>query len=69
MEVSTILITNNPMRPEEALKYLNGAMSLRAPQAKSLALFADYLQSVAGQNCCHRMKRETRGTVAEVLAE
>lgn len=64
-----ILITNNRMRPEDAIKYLNGAMSLRAPQAKSLALFAGYLQSPAGQRLLSRMKRDTRGAVTEVLAE
>ncbi len=57
------------MNPEEALKYLNGAMSLRAPQAKSLMLFADYLQSVAGQKLLGRMKKDTRGNLAEILTE
>jgi type III restriction enzyme len=57
------------MNPQEALKYLNGAMSLRAPQAKSLALFADYLQSAAGQKLLGRMKKDTRGNLAEILSE
>lgn len=57
------------MNPQEAIKYLNGAMSLRAPQAKSLELFADYLQSSAGQKLLARMKKETRGNTAEILAE
>jgi type III restriction enzyme len=57
------------MNSQEAIKYLNGAMSLRAPQAKSLELFADYLQSSAGQKLLARMKKETRGNTAEILAE
>ncbi|MDO8566107.1 MAG: DEAD/DEAH box helicase family protein [Candidatus Moranbacteria bacterium] len=57
------------MRPEEALKYLNGAMSLHAPQVKSLELFAHYLQSPAGQKLLLRMKKEVRGNTAEILAE
>jgi type III restriction enzyme len=57
------------MKPEEALKYINGAMSLRAPQAKSLELFANYLQSQAGQKLLARMKKETRGDIKELLQE
>src|SRR6266850_3157309 len=57
------------MKPEDAIKYLNGAMSLRAPQAKSLELFANYLQSPAGQKLLARMKKETRGTYGEILTE
>ena len=57
------------MKPEEAIKYLNGAMSLHVPQAKSLALFADYLQSAAGQKLLARMKKETRGNTPEILVE
>ena len=57
------------MKPEEAIKYLNGAMSLHIPQAKSLVLFADYLQSPAGQKLLGRMKKETRGNTAEILTE
>jgi len=45
------------MKPERALKYLNGAMSLREPQAKSLKIFADYLQSLPGQKLLARMKK------------
>ncbi len=57
------------MKPDEALKYLNGAMSLRDPQYKSLELFADYLQSHVGQKLLARMKKETRGNLAEILQE
>jgi type III restriction enzyme len=57
------------MNPEEALKYINGAMSLRDPQAKSLELFANYLQSPAGQKLLARMKKETRGDIKEILEE
>lgn len=57
------------MNPEEAIKYINGAMSLRAPQAKSLELFANYLQSPSGQKLLARMKKETRGNLAEILKE
>lgn len=57
------------MNPEQALQYINGAMSLRAPQGKSLELFAHYLQSSAGQKLLTRMKKETRGNRAEVLVE
>ena len=57
------------MEPEEAIKYLNGAMSLRAPQAKSLELFANYLQSSAGQKLLARMKVNNRGNTGEILDE
>jgi type III restriction enzyme len=57
------------MNPQEAIKYINGAMSLRAPQAKSLELFANYLQSQAGQKLLARMKKETRGDTSEILVE
>lgn len=57
------------MQPQEAIKYINGAMSLRAPQAKSLELFANYLQSSVGQKVLARMKKNTRGNIDEVLSE
>lgn len=57
------------MNPEEAIKYINGAMSLRVPQAKSLELFADYLKSTAGQKVLSRMKKSTRGNTSEILSE
>ena len=55
------------MLPEQALGYICGAMSLREPQAKSLRLFASYLQSQAGQKLLSRMKKETRGNLTEIL--
>lgn len=57
------------MSPEEALKYINGAMSLRIPQAKSLSLFADYLQSAAGQLLLSRMKKDKQASTADVSRE
>lgn len=57
------------MNPEEAIKYINGAMSLRDPQAKSLELFADYLKSQAGQKVLARMRKESRGNISEILNE
>ncbi len=63
------MVTIHTMRPEEALKYLGGAMSLREPQRKSLELFASYLQSPAGQKVLARMKRSERGDVSELLIE
>jgi type III restriction enzyme len=57
------------MNPEEAIKYINGAMSLRDPQAKSLELFADYLKSQAGQKVLARMRKGSRGNISEILNE
>lgn len=57
------------MSPEEAFKYINGAMSLRIPQAKSLSLFAYYLQSPAGQLLLSRMKKDTQASTADILRE
>ena len=57
------------MKPEEAIKYLNGVMGLRIPQAKSLELFANYLKSPAGQNLLARMKKDVRGNTVEILKE
>lgn len=56
------------MKPQDAIKYLCGVMSLRAPQAKSLELFATYLQSTPGQKLLARMKRENRGNPQDILA-
>ena len=61
--------TNKFMKPEEAIKYINGAMSLRLPQAKSLELFAIYLQSQSGQKMLSRMKKETRGNTQDILED
>jgi type III restriction enzyme len=55
------------MLPEQAIGYIRGAMSLREPQAKSLELFSNYLQSSAGQKLLSRMKKETRGNLTEIL--
>jgi type III restriction enzyme len=55
------------MLPEQAIGYICGAMSLREPQAKSLELFSDYLQAPAGQKLLSRMRKETRGNLAEIL--
>lgn len=57
------------MKPEEAIKYINNAMNLRAPQKKSLALFANYLQAPAGQKLLGRLKKETRNNLPEILQE
>lgn len=45
------------MKPEQALKYIQTAMSLRKPQFKSLNIFALYLQSEAGQKVLNRLKK------------
>lgn len=55
------------MLPEQAIGYICGAMSLREPQAKSLELFSDYLRAPAGQKLLSRMRKETRGNLAEIL--
>jgi len=44
-------------------------MSMRVPQIKSLELFANYLQSQAGQKLLARMKKETPDNTAEILRE
>lgn len=45
------------MKAEQALKYIQTAMSLRKPQIKSLNIFALYLQSEAGQKVLNRLKK------------
>ncbi|MFH1534689.1 MAG: DEAD/DEAH box helicase family protein [Patescibacteria group bacterium] len=57
------------MKPEEAIKYINSAMSLRIPQAKSLELFANYLQSSAGQKLLMRMGKGSNSNIQEILLE
>lgn len=52
----------------QALQYITNAMSLRAPQQKSLVLFADYLESEAGKKVLVRLKRENRGNLSGVEA-
>ncbi|MBF0216130.1 MAG: DEAD/DEAH box helicase family protein [Candidatus Omnitrophica bacterium] len=54
------------MNKDQALQYITNAMSLRTPQAKSLMLFAEYLESVAGQQVISRRKRENRGNTGDV---
>jgi len=55
------------MLPEQALKYLNNSMSLRAPQKSSLELFAKYLQSPAGLLLLGRMNKDSRGNLSQIL--
>ena len=57
------------MTPEQAIKYIDGAMSLRAPQIKSLKLFADYLESPAGQKLLSRMNKQTRTSTSDILRD
>jgi len=61
-------MTRNNMNKTQALQYIINAMSLRAraPQEKSLMLFADYLESDAGKKVLARMKRENRGNVNDI---
>ncbi|MBI5023453.1 MAG: DEAD/DEAH box helicase family protein [Candidatus Omnitrophica bacterium] len=54
------------MNKDQALQYITNAMSLRAPQQKSLALFVDYLESGAGKKVLARVKRENRGNLGDV---
>lgn len=57
---------NNHMQKQQALQYITNAMSLRAPQEKSLVFFADYLEGEAGKKVLARMKRDNRGGVSEI---
>ncbi|MBT7736798.1 hypothetical protein HN709_03845, partial [Candidatus Peregrinibacteria bacterium] len=57
------------MKPEQTIKYLKNAMSLRIPQTNSLKLFADYLQAPVGQKVLARMKNGNRNNTGEILAE
>lgn len=59
---------SNIMEKAQTLQYLTNAMSLRAPQQKSLALFADYLESVAGKKVLARLKKGNRQGLSEVEA-
>ena len=56
------------MNKEQALQYITNAMSLRHPQQKSLALFADYLGSEAGKKVLARLKREDRKGLSDIEA-
>lgn len=62
------MTTNNSMAPDQALQYITNAMSLRAPQQKSLILFADYLESEAGKKVLARVRRGGRGALSDVEA-
>ena len=62
------MTTNNLMSLDQALQYITNAMSLRAPQQKSLALFAGYLESDAGKKVLGRVKRENRKGLSDVEA-
>lgn len=54
------------MKKEQALQYITNAMSLRTPQEKSLAYFAEYLDSHSGQKVLSRMRKDNRGNVSEI---
>lgn len=54
------------MNKSQALQHIINAMSLRPPQEKSLRLFADYLESNAGNKVLARMNRENRGNVHDI---
>lgn len=56
------------MNKDQALQYITNAMSLRAPQAKSLLLFSEYLESDAGKQVIGRRKRENRGNTGNIEA-
>ena len=57
------------MNKEHALQYITNAMSLRAPQEKSLILFADYLESEAGKKVLERMKKEGNRELESIASE
>lgn len=54
------------MNKANALQYITNTMSLRAPQEKSLVLFADYLESEPGKKVLARLKRTNRDNLAEI---
>src|SRR4051812_41820390 len=54
------------MTKDQALQYLNNAMSLRTPQEKSLALFSEYLESEAGKKLIQRLKNKESNTVSDI---
>ncbi len=54
------------MTNPQALQYIINAMSLRTPQAQSLVLFSEYLESDAGQMMLTRLNREHRGSCANI---
>jgi len=54
------------MNKDHAIQYLTNAMSLRAPQEKSLILFADYLDSESGQRVLARRKKGIKVSLSEI---
>ena len=54
------------MNKEQALPYIGIAMQLRTPQAESLVLFADYLETDAGRVLLGNMRKSGRKTIAEI---
>ena len=54
------------MNKEQAFQYIVNAMSLRAPQVKSLSLFAGYLESEPGKQVLARMSRANRGNLSGI---
>ena len=57
------------MNPQDTIQYLSNAMNLRDPQKISLELFANYLQSPAGQKLLERISTQKRISVSEILDE
>src|SRR3989338_4218733 len=66
MRKSWLRMKSDMMEKVQVLQYLTNAMSLRAPQQKSLVLFADYLESEAGKKVLGRVKRKNRGNLSGV---
>ena len=54
------------MNKEPALQYITNAMSLRAPQEKSLVLFAEYLESETGKKVLARMQGAHRENIHDI---
>lgn len=59
-------MNRNNMNKTQALQYIANTMNLRAPQEKSLILFADYLESEPGKKVLARNKRENRGNLSNI---
>lgn len=62
----TVTRMKTSMKKEQALQYITNAMSLRTPQAKSLLLFADYLESEVGKKVLARMKEGARENISVI---
>ncbi len=54
------------MQKEQTLQYITNAMSLRAPQEKSLVFFAEYLESEAGKKVLAKMKNNCRENIQNI---